>query len=193
MKKVLVLIVVCLLAVFTGFAQGNVTISSGTVINYTADAGGSTVDFKVKVAAMDNDGIDLFYTVKNGAKVFDGKIFVTKKGWETGSKLNWDDLAPNKEKQLNDDETAFLFSSSFYNELVKNNTAKYDNATYSVKKIPAGQNVTLNGKPLDVLYVVSGSTGAQYWVLKNPKFPLIVKINGNKGGPDFSLSGISKS
>jgi len=193
MKKVLILSIAFLFASTIGFAQAT-NISSGTTVKYVANAGGgASVDFNVKIAAMDNDGIDLEYTVKQGAKSFNGKIFVTKKGWEKGSKLNWDDLAPNKEKQLNDDETSFMFSSDFYNALVKNNSAKYDNTTYTVKKIPAGQNIMLNGKPVDVIYVVSGATGAQYWVLKNPKLPLIMKITGNKTGPDFSLAGISKS
>lgn len=194
MKNFLILLAFGLLTVTTARTQGNAgaqTINSGTTINYLADAGGSPVDFKVKIATMNNDGVDLHYTVKNGAKTFNGKIFVTKAGWEKGTKLNWDDLAPNKEKQLSDDETSFFFSNTFFTKLLKDKTATYDNITYTVKSIPAGQNIVLKGKAVDAVYVVSAA-GTQYWVLRNPKFPLILKILGNKAGPDFSLASITR-
>ena len=42
-------------------------------------------------------------------------------------------------------------------------------------------------KPVDVIYLESGDKSSKLWVLNNPALPLMVKIVGNTGGPDFTL------
>jgi hypothetical protein len=58
-------------------------------------------------------------------------------------------------------------------------------------KMPAGKEILIGKKKVNALYMYSKDAGTAYWVLNDPEFPLILKSEGNKSGPDFTLADVT--
>lgn len=166
-------------------------VKSGARITYTAAGpGGATISLPVTFTLPAAGGMQLNYTVQQPGKSFNGKIIISGKGIESGNSINWGDLSPDDNRSLSDNETAFCFSRIFFSQLLKNKTAKYSDVTYTLQNKPAENKLKIGSKTFNVIYMV-GSNGTNYWILNDPKYPLLVKVSKNQDGPDLVASAIS--
>jgi len=93
---------------------------------------------------------------------------------------------------LKPNETFFMISKSAFKDLVKNDKFIYNNTTYNLDKDKVANEVVIDGKILNVLFVKAEIDETEMWILNNPDFPLICKISKNPLGVNCTLTEISE-
>jgi hypothetical protein len=89
-----------------------------------------------------------------------------------------------------DDQTVLLLSKAQWNGITTNKKMEYDQQGYTVKQPTEQQQLKLNGKQLNVIMLESQNGSSRVWVLNNPDFPAVVKIEGNPMGIDLWVTAI---
>lgn len=80
-----------------------------------------------------------------------------------------------------DDKTSVWVSRAVFKSLrtgaetVMNAMGK--DKTFTRKNIPAGTEVTVDGKAINVIYAEASDGSEKFWILNNPKMPLILKMD----------------
>ena len=77
-----------------------------------------------------------------------------------------------------------------WNAISKDKKTEYDQQQYTVKQPSEQQILKLNGKALNVIMLESQNGSSRVWVLNNPQFPAVVKIEGNPMGIDLWVTSI---
>lgn len=175
---------------YSAVAQTNSKIKTGTKITYAASDPGASVSLPVTLTIPATGGIVVDYTVKQPQKSYNGKISISKNGLDNATAISWGDLSPDENRMLSDNETAFCFSRSFYDQIVKTKSATYNGVSYELQNDAKESQLKVGAKTVNVLYVV-GKNGTKYWILKDAQYPLLMKVNGNQDGPNLIVTFLS--
>ncbi len=93
---------------------------------------------------------------------------------------------------LEPSDTFFMISKSAFKDLVSNNKFIYNNTTYNLDKTKVTNEVVVDGKIVNVLFVKAEIDETEMWILNNPDFPLICKISKNPLGVNCTLTEITE-
>lgn len=178
------------LSAFMATAQPASKIRTGAKLTYMAIDPGAAVSLPISLTVPVSGGMVINYTVKQPGKSFNGKISISKDGLEKGNALSWGDMSPDENRKLGSSETAFCFSRSFYSQLMKSKSAVYSDVTYTLQNNAKESRMKVGAKTLTVLYVV-GANGTKFWILNDPKYPLMLKVTGNQEGPNLKVTSVS--
>ncbi|OGX90278.1 hypothetical protein BEN49_23260 [Hymenobacter coccineus] len=86
-------------------------------------------------------------------------------------------------------QTFLMLSKKAFADLRAQGRYTYDQTVYVQQNDPANP-LLLNGQPLDVLHVVAQGDPAELWILNNPDFPIICRMEHNPLGVNLLLSAI---
>ncbi|MGE4586149.1 MAG: hypothetical protein AB7D05_02275 [Mangrovibacterium sp.] len=185
MKKYVLLLVFFSLYFYAAFSQeSNIEIKDGTHLEYLYDLHGQKRVIKFDLM-MELDTLKIEWNL-SGLR---GTYALSSLALNRGNKLYNKQAVPFQTILLNEDETVCLISRSAYQNLIKTNQFIYDETTYMLDTLQANYNsfLELNNKKLPVLHVKTRVDETEMWILKNPDFPLICKLDLNPLGINYSL------
>lgn len=178
MKNICVLVIALLLSA-SASAQNTPAIKEGSVLNYDVNYGGQSVVFALTIKSL-GDTIKMDWDVQGTG----GSFEMTKKGFNNGSTFNTQPVQGGVAR-LTDDETFCVISQSAFKSLTTNKSFTYGGVTYTVKETGAYK---FKDSTADDFYAASANGKTEMWILNNPTFPVLLKINGNPSGLDFAVS-----
>ncbi len=185
MKKVL-LGFLSILSVATAGAQAQKLkeIKQGTVLQLDASTQGQTYPLVLTVTSISNDELVFSYDFMGSAT---GKFINGKGNLEKGVRFNWDQPVPGEERKVPDDQTLLMFSRTALKDLKSNKKCSFNEQTLILKDIPAGQELSIGGTQIDVVYAESEDGSTKFWILNNDAYPVLMKLTGNPGGIDIEV------
>jgi len=186
MKKLIWFTVGTLLS-FNAWAQKYVPqIKNGTVLNYTANipAMGQTLPTILTITEL-NAPMHIKWLISG---LGTGTYEISGKAIQSGTKMALREPGYEPVTKLKDNETLGFLSKDTFSSLVTNKAFELNGLKFTVTEgAPA---YMLDGKETDTFYAVSANGKTKLWVLNNPDFPLICKIEGAKEGIDLTLNSL---
>ncbi len=174
--------------------KANINITPGVTLVYkSSDQQGNEITFPLTVNTLNDECLEFAYKMTFGPRSFTGRFIIAKEGLEKGKHLNWNELNPEEVRELPKDQTIFCFSQAFLKEIKANKSANYDNKTFYLTEKKKGDEVIIDKKVINSIYVTTKDKKLSYWILDNPDVPLIINSKGNMGGPDFLLAEVTNS
>jgi hypothetical protein len=177
----------CLTA--TAFAQKYVPqIKNGTVLNYSAHsrAFGQDIPLTLTLASI-TAPVQMKYSVP---QLGNGVFEMSAKAMESGKKMAIKEPSTNSVTKLKDDETLAVLSKNTFTNLTTNKTFELNGQTFTVTADTTVYKI--NDKEADVFYAVTANGKTKLWILNNPDFPLVCKLQGGPQGIDLSLNSIQE-
>lgn len=186
MKKIFTL-AICTMLGLTALAQKIVPqIKNGTVLNYTANvrAMGQTLPVTMTITEL-NAPLRIKWVISGlGTGIYE----VSAKAIQSGTKMALREPGYEPVTQLKDSETIGFLSKDTFGNLVNAKAFELNGQKFTVTDgAPA---YLLDGKEADTFYAVSANGKTKLWVLNNPDFPLICKIEGAPQGIDLALNSV---
>src|SRR5215471_19004417 len=175
-------ILALILLSFISFSQTKYSpvVKQGTKLHYFAlTSDGQSVPF---IASFDSVAADYIRIGWNIEGLGTGSWVMKKASLDNGVNGYWAQPVPDNAQELPDDQTVLLFSKAQWQSLQKNQKADFDQITFNVKQASAQQQLKVSGKVVDALFLESSTGNTHIWLLNNPAFPIILKIEGNTGG-----------
>lgn len=186
MKKLLfALFLICALA---SVAQDkiNPAIKKGSKFSYTLMTGGNSIPFTAVVDSLGSDYLKIAWTIEGmGA----GGWVMKKKSLETATHGYWSQPTPGTDEELGDETTVLILSKAQWTSLQQDKKFVYNDQPFTVKQ---GEQAGLKagGKTIDVIQVEGPGSTTRLWILNNPAFPALIKVEGNSHGVDLELNNI---
>ncbi len=159
---------------------------TGTKFDYALDFNGQSFEYDLTLKSMTSPLV-LEWTVPTYGT---GTYQISQKGLQSGTMLNFDQVAPNTDTQLKDNETVILISKDSFAGLLRSGSFTYTGATFSKKPEVTPLLIQVKGKPLDLIHVATPDGLTELWILNNPDFPLIARIKGNPQNVNYTLTNI---
>ncbi len=119
-----------------------------------------------------------------------GTYVFSAKGMQSGTRMALREPDMGATTQLKDDETLAVLSKDSFNSLTSNKTFNLNKQTFTVTA--DSSTYTLNDKPLDVIYATTANGKTKLWIINNPAFPVIYKMQGGPMGVDLTLSALKE-
>ncbi|MGI4021525.1 MAG: hypothetical protein ACRYFA_08475 [Janthinobacterium lividum] len=177
----------CLTA--TAFAQKYIPqIKTGTVLNYSAHsrAFGQDISLTLTLTSI-TAPVQMKYSIPQlGTGVFE----MSAKAMESGKKIAIKEPSIDGVTKLKDDETLAVLSKNTFHNLTTNKTFELNGQTFTVTTDTTVYKI--NDKEADVFYAITANGKTKLWILNNPDFPLICKLQGGLQGIDLSLNSIQE-
>ncbi|QJD94581.1 hypothetical protein HH214_01165 [Mucilaginibacter robiniae] len=189
MIKTLFTSISLLMITCAGFAQKYVPqIKAGTVFNYTAYArnAGQRVPASFTLVSL-TPPVQLKWAIPGFGN---GMYEISAKGVQSGTKMAIKEPGMDPVTKLKDDETMAFLSKDTFNSLVNNKTFTLNKQTFNVVADTSATPYKINDKEADVFYAITSNGKTKIWVLNNPGFPLICKMEGGPYGIDLNLENI---
>lgn len=182
MKNVLLSLLFCAVYQLAGAQKSVPELKKNTTLHYECKLHGQTRALKL-TANISSDTL-VFHLETRGVK---SDIVIAQQALKNGTALCFNQGENTVVFNLKTTETFFMISRSAYQDLVQNNKFVYNNTTYDLVNQKTNDEVVLEGKAIDVLHVKAQIDETEFWIIKNPNFPLICKVDKNPLGIDFTL------
>lgn len=171
------------------FAQKYVPqIKTGTVLNYNAysRAFGQDVPLTLTIISL-TAPVQLQFNVP---QLGTGTFEMSAKAMESGKKMAIKEPSADGVTKLKDDETLAVLSKNTFTNLTTNKTFDLNGQTFNVAADTSA--FKINDKEADVFYAITANGKTKLWILNNPDFPLICKLEGGPQGIDLSLKSLKE-
>lgn len=184
----ILLFALLLISSFAGLAQDkfNPPVKKGTKLSYTLFTNGQSIPFSASVDSLGKEYVKLHWTIEG---VGTGNWVMKKKSLESATHGYWNQPTPDSDEELSDDMTVMILSRAQWNGLQQDKKLTYNDAPFTVKQgdsIP----IRLNGNTVDAIQLDGPGGNVHLWVLNNPDFPALLKVEGNPHGVDLEVSNI---
>ena len=186
MRKILFALL--LTSSFAGLAQDklNPPIKKGSKFSYALFTGGQTIPFSASIDSLGKEYVKIGWNIDG---IGTGGWVMKKKSLETASKGYWNQPNPDSDEVLADDMTVMILSKAQWNSLQQNKKFDYNESSFALKADGATP-LKVNGKTVDAIQVETAGGNTKLWVLNNPDFPVLLKVEGNSHGVDLEVSNI---
>jgi len=187
MRKLFIMIS-CTLAAITASAQKYVPqIKTGTVLNYTAHARamGQTVPAFLTITQFEAP-LRMKWAI---GPLGSGTYEISAKAIQSGTKMALREPGYDEITKLKDNETIAFISKDTFNGLIANKAFELNGQKFAVVTDGAPA-FTLGDKEVDTFYATTANGKTKIWILNNPDFPLVCKIEGAPQGIDLSLNSV---
>jgi hypothetical protein len=187
MKKMLLLL--GLFSAFVSFSQDKYSpdVKQGAKLNYVVFSEDQQIPLFISVDSLSSDFVKLGWNIEGFGN---GGWVMKQKSLQSANRGLWNEPMNGMDQELPDEQTVLLFSKSSWDALQKDKKADYDMQSFTVAELKDDQQLKLNGKTVDVLLLQGENGSTRIWLLNNPSFPAILKIEGNTMGPDLELRSI---
>jgi hypothetical protein len=152
-------------------------IAMDTKATYAVDFGGEKYKFIIEIIQDDPEIVfNWKMTTSRGDK--EGNISMAAEAVQSATAQY--NLFENGEIVL-DDKTSVWVSRDVFKSLRSGAettmNAMGEDKTFVRKNVPAGTEVVVSGKPVSVIYAEALDGSEKFWILNNPKMPLIMKMD----------------
>ena len=189
MKKILLVWAISVFAI-TLQAQEvfSPAIKKGVKLHYTVITGnGQEIPLLISIDSLAPGYVKLGWNIEG---MGNGGWIMKKNSLEKATRGWWDEPSPGNDVDISDEQTVLLFSKAQWDAISNDKKTDYDQQSYTVKQPTEQQHLKLNGKVLNVILLEGQNGSSRLWLLNNPDFPAIVKIEGNTMGIDLWLTAI---
>jgi hypothetical protein len=179
-----------LLVSLSAFAQDKLVpvIKQGSKLTYVVHANGQDLDFFVSIDSASADYLKLGWEISG---LGSGGWIMKRNSLAKATNAFWDEPAAGLDTELPDDQTVLTLSKLQWDAIQKEKKTIFDGQPYVVKAPSEQQLLKLGGKTLDAIILQSESGSTRFWILNNPLFPLVLKIEGNPRNVDLDLQSIN--
>ncbi len=185
MKNLILIIVFCIIYQF-GTAQDHIPLVKNNMeFNYVCKMHGQTRSIRL-TTKMVSDTLVLDCELRKAK----GSYTILPEALKSGTELSFRRIEPSEVLTLKPTETFFIISQDAYQDLLKNDRFIYNNTTYILDGNSKKNDIVIEGKLVDTLHVIAQVDETEMWILKNPEFPFIVKIDKNPLGINCTLTEI---
>lgn len=157
-------------------------IKNNTEFHYVCRLHGQTRTLTL-TAKPENEGL----TFKLETRGVKSSIVMLPEAVKNGNSLSFNQGEYEPVLNLKPNETFFMISRSAYQELIKNNSFVYNNTTYVLAANDSEKEYQIQGKTVETIQVKAQIDQTEMWIVKNPEFPLICKMNRNPLGINFTM------
>ncbi len=186
MKKIL--FALCLMSALASLAQDKTVpvVKKGSKFTYTLFTGGQTIPFTAVVDSLGSEYAKIAWNIEG---IGTGGWVMKKKSLESASRGYWSQPVAGTDEELSEESTVLLISKAQWNGLQQDKKFVYNDQTFTVKQ---GDQPGLNvgGKTYDAILVEGTGGTTRLWILNNPAFPALLKVEGNSHGVDLELNNI---
>lgn len=185
MKKML--LALCLLCSAASFAQDKVSpvIKKGSRLGYTLLTSGQTIPFTAVIDSLGSDYVRIGWTIEGMGS---GGWVMKKRSLETAKNGYWTQPTAGTDEELDEETAVLMISRQQWNSLQQDKKFVYNDAVFTAKTEQTGLKVA--GKNIDVILVEGPGGSTRLWILNNPAFPVLLKVEGNPHGVDLELNTI---
>lgn len=159
-------------------------IKQGTIIQLDASTQGQIYPLLLTVTSISADELVFSYDIMGSMT---GKFINSKANFEKGVRFNWDEPVAGEERKVPEDQTLLVVSRTALKELKTNKKCTYNNQALVLKDLPAGQELSVGGTQIDIIYAESEDGSTKYWILNNDAYPVLMKLKGNPIGIDLDF------
>lgn len=176
-----------LLYSIAGFAQDKITpvIQKGSRLNYTLLTRGQAIPFTAVIDSMGADYVRIGWSIEGMGS---GGWVMKRKSLETARNGYWSQPTAGTDEELGEEAAVLLISKQQWNSLQQDKKFVYNDATFTAKAEQTG--LKIGGKIIDAILVEGPGGNTRLWILNNPTFPALVKVEGNPHGVDLDLNTI---
>jgi hypothetical protein len=163
------------------------TIRQGTKLTYQIFANGQTISSNFSFDSIATDYMRFGWSID---QLGTGSWIMKSKSINSATRGYWDQPSPGVQQELPGDQTVILFSKAQWASLQKDKKITADGQTFVLKEPTEQQQLKLAGKTVDALLLENQRGNSRIWVLNNPEFPILLKIEGNTLGVDLTVASI---
>ena len=164
------------------------TIKQGVKIHYTVTSGGGQeFPLLISIDSLAPGYVKLGWNIEGmGA----GGWVMKKNSLDNATRGWWNEPSAGNDVDIADEQLVLLFSKAQWDAIAKDKKTEYDQQSFTVKEATEQQKLKINGKALNVIMLEGQNGSTRLWLLNNPLFPVIVKLEGGTMGVDLSLLSI---
>lgn len=186
MKTILLCVAITLRFVMAN-AQSPSSIREGTRLSYTVYPPGIIYPVTFTLDSVATNYMKFSWLSASGSS---GKYVLESPNRAQAEKAFWGPPDHGQEITLEPGYTLLLLSQKQWNDLSKTQQTLLDGMIYKQALLTPARQISIDGKPLDAIYLESADQSAQLWVLNNPQFPIFLKMVNNPRGVDLVLNNI---
>ena len=189
MKRILGAFAISVIAITLHAQEAfNPPIKKGVKLHYTVNTGdGQQLPLLISVDSIAPKYVKLGWNIEGmgagGWVMKENSLNNATRGW-------WGEPVAGSDMDIADEQLVLMLSKAQWNAISKDKKTEYDQQNYHVKQPSDQQSLKLNGKTLNVIMLESLNGASRVWVLNNPLFPAILKIEGNPMGIDLWVTSI---
>jgi len=188
MKNVIIAFYLLISSTVLSQAKHSPLIKQGSKLNYLiAIPDGNSFPLTIILDSVSSQYMKWGWVMSDGNK---GSWIAKKNSLENANQGWWSDLEPNSEIALTDNQMVGMFSKALWNAIQKDKKVTFDMLEYNVKSPSEQQRFKMAEKEINIVFLEGSNSTSKIWILNNPSFPLIVKIEGNPAGPDIALQSV---
>ena len=159
-------------------------IKQGTILRSDIYTQGQFYPLLLTVSSISSDTLIFSYDFMGSMT---GKFINGKGNFEKGLRFNWDEPVAGEERKVPDEQTLLVLSRTALKDLKSNKKCSFNDQTLILKDQPSGQELSIGGNPIDVIYAESEDGNTKFWILNNDAYPVLMKLTGNPGGIDIEV------
>lgn len=164
----------------------NPVIKKGSKFTYTLYTSGQTIPFTALVDSLGGEYVKIGWTIEGMGS---GGWVMKKKSLEGATHGYWNQPTPGTDEELTDETTVLILSKAQWNSLQQDKKFVYNDQTFTVKTGEQG-GLKAGDKTIDAILVEGPGSNARIWILNNPSFPALLKVEGNPHGVDLTINNI---
>lgn len=174
----------------SAFAQEKFTpvVKQGSKFTYVVHAGGQDFDFLVSIDSASAGYLKLGWEITS---LGSGGWIMKQNSLANATNGFWGEPQSGLDTELPDDQNVLTLSKLQWESIQKNKKALLDEVTYVVKVPSEQQLLKIGGKTLDAILLESENGTTRCWILNNPSFPFLLKMEGNPRNIDLDLQSIN--
>lgn len=168
-----------------GFAASSVAqpvtpeLKEGLKVSYAVNYFGTKYNFIVTLKELGKRKVVYEYQMDATGTMTGGKVTMKQTAIDSAVKTD-NFFQPGENKSL-DEMTSGFVSRKVYETLTKGKEIKMENTNakkkFKAAPVPEGQEIKIGDKVIDALYAVSEDGKEKFWILKNPEFPMVLKMD----------------
>ncbi|MDT3402994.1 hypothetical protein [Mucilaginibacter terrae] len=187
MKKFFITLSIVITAITANAQKLVPQIKTGTILNYTAHARamGQTVPAFLTITQFEAP-LRMKWAI---GPLGSGTFEISAKAIQSGTKMALREPGYEEITKLKDNETIAFISKDTFTSLTTNKAFELNGQKFIVVT-DAAPAFTLGDKEVDTFYATTANGKTKIWILNNPDFPLVCKIEGAPQGIDLSLNSV---
>jgi hypothetical protein len=189
MKKITLIGILVLNLSYLNAQVQQIQPKQGLELEYTIYPMGQVFPTTLTLDTLSTGALSISWKNSSGAG---GKYIVTRAALDSGTTAFWGPPNYGQEVTLDSDQTMLVFSKKQWNELHKNGRVDFDGTMYARKEMSDNNQVLMDGKPADAIFLQSESSEARLWLLNNAALPLLLKVEKNPFGVDLQIERVKK-
>jgi hypothetical protein len=167
----------------------NIPAKQGLELEYTVFPMGTVFPCTLKLDTTIDGSLEIGWKNERG---LGGKYIVTKAALDSAGTAFWGPPVYDQEITLENDQTMLMLTKKHWSELKATGKVYFDGTMYIQKEAKGNNQLMMEGKPVDAIYLEAETGEARIWVLNNAAMPILLKVVNNPFGVDLQIEKVKQ-